>query len=399
MKQFIILTALLLLPSLTISAMEDFSAADSIRNEQDRKRINDIKLKENALYAEIREAIYIGDEGEDEDMAKVKALTKAQQKSIDLLQTHVIEIFARRLKMSKQDVQEIWDVIDDKCQNIEVKRGDLFRVFSYIMKDALRIGLKGKLSPEEIEEVLGKDPNNTSIPPTTPANPEPEEHLTEDTTTTTVPPVVPTYPLTLEATAGGHVNEGGEYQAGTSVTIEAVPNEGFKFAGWTTQEGDTLSKELSFNYTMQAKAATLTAHFTEIPVVKPEEPKESPSTEPKVEPQEDIQVEPKTEPEVEPEHIEVPQLCRTLLEKDNMTDLLTFLDGEKTFQKLIYGSQKNMKSPEKCYIVILNKDTRKIVTVLGQGQTERMNYFTKKPDNYNNYRGSGEYMAVFVQEL
>lgn len=308
MKQFIILATLLLLPTLTISAMEDFSVADSIRNEQDRKRINDIKLKENALYAEIREAIYIGDEGEDEDMAKVKALTKAQQKSIDLLQTHVIEIFAKRLKMSKQDVQEIWDVIDDKCQNIEVKRGDLFRVFSYIMKDTLRIGLKGKLSPEEIETVLGKQDENL------PANPIPEN----------------------------------------------LP------------QPDEQNQEV------------LQSAFTETPVAKPEEPKMEPK------------VEEKTEPVKE---IEVPALCRTMLEKGDMTNLLTFLDGEKTFQKLIYGSQKNMKSPEKCYIVILDKESRKIVTVLGLGQVERTNYVTKQPDNYNNYRGSGEYMAVFVQEL
>ena len=359
MKYLIILTALLISIPLSASASEE-AMADSIRNEQNRKSINEIKLEESAFYAEVREAIQLGKE--DEDMAKVKALSKAQQKSINLLQTHVVEIFAKRMKMSKQEVQIIWDVINDKCQHIEVKRGDLFRVFSYIMKDALRIGLKGKIDEEKLKKILGED-----------------KTLADSSSL----PAIPTYLLTLHATEGGKVNGAGEYRADTTITLEAIPAEGFNFAGWLS-EGDTLSQEATFNYTMPAKESTLTACFVKEPEVKEDAQTDKPES---------------PQPSVVENQVEVPTLCHTMLGKDNMTDLLTFLDSEKAFHKLIYGNQKNMKSPEKCYIVIVEKGSRKVKTVLGPGQAERMNYVTKQPDNYNNYRGSGEYMAVFVQEL
>jgi hypothetical protein len=90
-----------------------------------------------------------------------EAVSLAQQKSIQLMQTHIVEICAKRLHMDKKDVQEIWDVIDDKCQNIVVKKGDLFRVFTYIMKDAIGLGPK-KPKPGDIEKYLGPDPETES---------------------------------------------------------------------------------------------------------------------------------------------------------------------------------------------------------------------------------------------
>lgn len=69
-----------------------------------------------------------------------------------MLQAHVIEVFAKRLHMEPKDVQEIWDVIDDKCQNIVVRKGDLFRVFSYIVKDAVGLGRK-KPKEGDVEKI------------------------------------------------------------------------------------------------------------------------------------------------------------------------------------------------------------------------------------------------------
>ena len=109
-----------------------------------KKEINQIKRSEQAVYADIMEMA-----SDDEE-----ALSAAHQKSRDMLQAHVIEIFAKRMKMSKKDVQEIWDVIDDKCQNIVVKKGDLFRVFSYIMKDAIGLGPK-KPKEGDVEKYMG----------------------------------------------------------------------------------------------------------------------------------------------------------------------------------------------------------------------------------------------------
>ena len=78
---------------------------------------------------------------------------------------------------------------------------------------------------------------------------------------------------------------------------------------------------------------------------------------------------------------------------------MSFLDSEKTYEKLIYGNQKAMKKPADCYIVIVEKSSRKIVAVLDKGENDRMNFVSKSMDHFNNYRGTGEYSAVFVQEL
>ncbi len=129
-------------------AMSIFStyAQDANSSEElgKKKEINEIKLSEQAHYAEVVIEMVTDDN---------EAVSLAQQQSIALLQTHVIEIFAKRLNMSKKDVQEIWDVIDDKCQNIEVRKGDLLKVFSYMAKDALKGWLGNKkvkpLSPED----------------------------------------------------------------------------------------------------------------------------------------------------------------------------------------------------------------------------------------------------------
>lgn len=117
------------------------------------KEINNIKRSEQAVYADIMEFV-----APDND----EVPTLAQQRSQQLLQTHVIEIFAKRMKMDKKDVQEIWDVIDDKCQNIVVRKGDICRVFTYIMKDALGLTPK-KPKKGDVEKYLTPDKSEAEM--------------------------------------------------------------------------------------------------------------------------------------------------------------------------------------------------------------------------------------------
>jgi hypothetical protein len=105
-------------------------------------------------------------------------------------------------------------------------------------------------------------------------------------------------------------------------------------------------------------------------------------------------VEPKPVPVVE---VSIPELCQTMIDKGNMKDLMRFLNQEKRYQKLMFGNSSSMQRPEKCYVVILDKATQNIVSVLDKGDAERMNFMTKKMDRYANYR-NGNYAAVFVQE-
>ncbi len=69
--------------------------------------------------------------------------------------------------------------------------------------------------------------------------------------------------LSLEAQPpeGGTVSGGGQYNKDEVVSVTATSNEGWVFNGWTDGNGDTISKEPIFSYTMPAEDITLTANF------------------------------------------------------------------------------------------------------------------------------------------
>ena len=132
-----------------------------------------------------------------------------------------------------------------------------------------------------------------------------------------------------------------------------------------------------------------TVVVTEEPVVSEVKKEEAPAT----------PVTPAVTPVVEPvAEVVVPELCKTMLTYKDQTSLVAYLQSEKAYENLIFGGYSSMRRPNDCYIVIIDKATRKIVTVLDKGVSERMNFVTKKMDNFENYRVGGKYSAVFVQE-
>lgn len=332
---------------------------------QSKREINEIKWNENAVYADVVE--YMADDSE-------KTVTVAQQKSMQLLQTHVIEIFAKRMHMEKEDVQEIWDVIDDKCQNIEVRKGDIVRVFTYIMKDALGLS-RSKPKEKDLAEYFGPKPTTEKDTAAVAVSPDKPvlSHTSTDTVATTQVPVA------LKSDSIGN----------SSQSIVSVPDSVENIA----QNVDAQTKVQVTVPPLVEQKISVPDNVNDSSVVKKEVPVQE------VKPTLDTVATKPQNPSVKPIEINVPELCKTLLEQKDMTALLSFLDTEKAYEKLIYGNYRAMRNPEKCYIVILEKSTRKIVTVLGKGENERMNFVTKKTDNYNNYRGGGNYSAVFVQEL
>ncbi len=76
---------------------------------------------------------------------------------------------------------------------------------------------------------------------------------------------VPVYTLTLLADPeeGGSVTGAGEYEEGEEVSLSASPETGYAFTEWTDEDGQTVSTEAAFTFTMPAEHTTLTAHFTE----------------------------------------------------------------------------------------------------------------------------------------
>ena len=123
MKKLSYLFILLLFPIVA------FAQEATEQDKENKEKIKEIKLSEDYVYA---------------DAVTEDNLSEAQQNSMDLLRANVNAIFAERFHMPKEDVEEIWDVIEDKCQNVTIKKGDLFRVFTYIMKDYLFPGKKKK---------------------------------------------------------------------------------------------------------------------------------------------------------------------------------------------------------------------------------------------------------------
>lgn len=286
---------------------------------QKKKEINQVKLGEDAIYAEVIDMVT----GDDE------AISIAQQRSIDKLQISVIEACAAKMNMSKEDVKEIFDVIDDKCQNITINAGDVIRVFSYISKDAIGLTRK-KPKEKDVEEIFGSDYLNNSL---------------------------------------------------SSVELK------------TKEENVKLKSDLE----VKSETTSLVKQDVNTIVYEP-----ITSTVPKVEPK----PEPKSvsvltsEPIVEVNlvsEVVVPNLCRTMISKDKMSELMRYLNQEKKYQRLMFGNRNSMQFLEKCYIVIIDKSTQNIVTVLDKGESERMNFVSKKMDSLSNYRG-GNYAAIYVQE-
>ena len=283
------------------------------------KEINNIKKTEGALYADTYQEI-TADEAE---------LAEAQKRSMDMLKTHVIEVFSKRLNMTNEDVREIWSTLESRCKNIVVKKGDLFRVFTYVMKNSLGLTAPGS---ENLED----------------SDPEP-----------------------LVAQVEPEVEAKVEVQQKEQVVVQQeVLN---------TNVVTETKVETSVVAIQETKVETLETSEIETEVVMP-----APAT----------IVAPEPAPVVE---VKVPALCQTMFEKKNMTELLKYLRSEKDYQHLMFGNFNSMQYPEKCYIVILDRTSREIITILDKGESDRMNFVSKQLDRFNNYRG-GNYSAIFVQE-
>lgn len=222
-----------------------------------------------------------------EDDAKVSV---AKQQSMLLLQTHIIEIFSKCLNMKNEDVQEIYELIEEKADEITIKRGDLYKVIIYIAKD----GLKGFLGKKKIKPL------------------SPEDSL---------------------ILFGPKVEE----------------------------------KEITFKQdTIEHKSDSIVQDT----IIKP----------------------------IPPKPIVVPAFCKKLIEKGNKKELEAFLEDGDLYSELMYGTIDDMQYISKCYVVIIEKATEKIIGVLDKGESARINFMTKGMDYYGKY-DKEKYELIFVQQL
>lgn len=314
---------------IAICALFSFFCLNMIAQEvanQKAKEINEVKLSEQAMYAEVVELA--SDDFE--------AVSLAQQKTINKLQNNVIEACAHRMNITKEQAKEIFDVIDDKCQNIVIKKGDMVRVFAYIAKDAVGLSRK-KAKQKDVDEIFGAE---------------------EDTDSTMI---------------ANNVSQAMNLLMGKKDSIDNVT---------PAVAVDEVKKTVEPQPVIQPIV-------TSVP-----EPMEKPKPAPKIEAKSEPKIETRPEPVIP---ISVPAICQTMIDKGNMKELMRYLNQEKRYHRLMFGNSSAMQRPEKCYVVILDKATQGIVSVLDKGETERMNFVTKKMDRYSNYR-NGNYAAVFVQE-
>lgn len=306
---------------------------------QKSKAINEVKLSEEAMYAEVVELA--SDDFE--------AISLAQQKTISKLQNNVVEACAHRMHLTKDQAQEIFDIIDDKCQNVVIRKGDMVRVFAYIAKDAVGLSRK-KAKQSDIDEVFGEEEEVDSVA------------VQKD------------------------VKKAMDLLIGKNDSINSVSEQVKQSAGQTVNPSQTV---VVVQPSAQNGTTTVQTGQTIVVVQQPAAP-----AAPVVAPVSEPKVETKSAPVAE---VIVPELCQNIIMKGNFDNVRRYLEQEKTYHKLMYGTARSMQRPEKCYIVVTDKTNGVIVAVLDKGESERMNFVTKKKDHFRNYQG-GNYRAIFVQE-
>ncbi len=112
-----------------------------------KKQIRDIKLSESYVYAEANTPV---------------SLAEAQQNSLDLLHIRVTGILTSQLELKKKEVDKRWRTIENHCRNIVIKIGDLYKVFTYVEKEAVIPGWGGRQKevaeapklPVELQQVV-----------------------------------------------------------------------------------------------------------------------------------------------------------------------------------------------------------------------------------------------------
>lgn len=80
----------------------------------------------------------------------------------------------------------------------------------------------------------------------------------------------------IENSCSFNVESGVKYEEGKSVYLRVYPNAYYKFEGWKVN-GETISKSISFYYTMPSATTTIEAVLSEIPY-DPENPIDPPTT-------------------------------------------------------------------------------------------------------------------------
>ena len=325
MKKLSYLFILLLLPIVA------FAQEATEQDKENKEKIKEIKLSEDYVYA---------------DAVTEDNLSEAQQNSMDLLRANVNAIFAERFHMPKEDVEEIWDVIEDKCQNVTIKKGDLFRVFTYIMKDYLFPGKKKKnVKNEELAEVK---PSKDEILP------DEIEEVSEALVNDSLPTVAQNKIMNFVP------------ETKPDATPEPEPQQ-------TQDAGESEATEVPVPVTTSvATEEPVTTTVITTPVTQVEEPV---AAEP-----EEITVSSPSAPALDP-------IVKELLETQTYKELISLLDQKKEEGILIYGRIKTMRSPDRCYLAIFKKS--EVITILGKGDKERLNLKTNTEDSLNNYKGHG----------
>lgn len=298
----------------------------------EKEKIKEIKLSEQYVYAET---------------VAENNLSEAQQNSMDLLRTNVNSIFAERLGMPKEDVEEIWDVIEDKCQNITVKKGDLFRVFTYILKDYIMPG-KHK---SKLKEVVTEDTEQVEESVVTEKVGLLADALVNDSLPTETKEQILAYTpaVTPEATI----------EQKTDTVAPATPAEVVEPVAVAVAPVTVVPEPVAVTPAAVAVAPEPVAVAQPVVAAEPEKAK-----------------------------LVVHPLIGELLETKTYKELITLLDKKKEEGALIYGRIKTMKSPEKSYLAIFNKQSE-VVTILDKGTDERLNLKTNTADRLKNYGGNG----------
>lgn len=387
---------LLLTCAVGLNAQDIPSAEDAAK----KKEINQIKLSEEAVYADVMQPAATPEE----------AIEQSKARTFTLLQTHVVEAVVKDLNMSREDAKKLWSELESKCHHIVVSQMDMYRVFTYIMRADLMpaaataqpaetavatevapVVAVAVAQPVQAAPVVAAQPTDSALV----AQAQPVEAVVPvaQPADTTAVAVVPVSQPADKVAAAPVVQPVQPVQVAPVVAAQPVQTVQPVDSAMVAQ-GQSVQTVAPVAQPADSAAVAVVAQPVQAVQAAPVQAAPVVAVQPVQAAQPVVEPEPEPEPEIV---VEIPALCQTMIDKGNMGDLMRFLNTEKNYQRLMYGNSSTMQYPEKCYIVIIDKETREIVSVLDKGQRERMNFITKEMDRYSNYR-RGNYAAVFVQE-
>ena len=369
MKKVILSLTLLLACGSTAFAQTENDSATVAAEMQ--KQLIDLKMSRKIIYADSYEG------------KKIYEQAKLRQRNQKKLEYMIHEFLVKDLGLSAQDAQELYDFVDDKLQNVErtIDGATVAHMFSWITKESL-VSLVKK--------------NNYDFKPIAEYMEHPERFELDEKLQEKIDGLKHNANF-LENYKADETQANAAVESADADTKKALAAAE---AAMTEAPAPVAAPE-------PAPAPVATPEPAPAPVVTPE-PAPAPVATPEPAPAPVVAPEPAPAPVVAPEPApapiaapaakpEQPELVKEIYSAKNFRAITSLLTKKKTAGKVNWGNSQAMAGKtDKCIVVVLDRQTREVITVLGTGSTARINYSDGTICNDEQFANQSR---IYVQEF